>query len=197
VSLMTHQEPEALLAKMRAGDRTAAAEFVSRFAPRIRRRIRGKLNPAMRRLFDSQEIMSTLGRRLDAFIGARRLNAESINQLWGLLIRMADNALIEKKRVFKSLEAKEGEDSPLAREIMERLRAGESHDPDCPLIEIDRALLSLGDGLDREILSLWLMGSGHVEIGAAVGLAPSSVRKRWERIRGQLREFMNREDGDE
>src|SRR5438046_3107354 len=103
---MAQQEPEALLTRMRAGDRTAAAEFVSRFAPRIRRRIRGKLNPAMRRLFDSQEIMSTLGRRLDAFIGSRQLNADSMNELWALLFRMADNSLIEKARVFRSLEAK-------------------------------------------------------------------------------------------
>ena len=188
MSLMAQQEPEALLAKMRAGDRTAAAEFVSRFAPRIRRRIRGKLNPAMRRLFDSQEIMSTLGRRLDVFIGAGRLNAESIDQLWALLIRMADNSLIEKARVFRSLEAKEGEDSPLAHSVARQLRAKERTDPDGPLIEIDRALHSLEDGMDREILALWLMGSNHVEIGTTVGLAPTAVRKRWQGIRGKLRE---------
>jgi len=188
VSAMAQQEPEALLARMRAGDRTAAAEFVERFGPRIRRRIRGKLNPAMRRLFDSQEIMSTLGRRLDAFIGAGRLNAGSINQLWALLLRMADNSLIEKARVFRGLEAKEGEDSPLAHSVAQRLRAAERLDPEGPLIEIDRALLSLEDGMDREILSLWLMGSNHVEIGTTVGLAPTAVRKRWQGIRGKLRE---------
>ncbi len=183
------QEPEALLARMREGDRTAAAEFVERFAPRIRRRIRGKLNPAMRRLFDSQEILSTLGRRLDSFIGAGRLNAASVNQLWALLFRIADNSLIEKARMFQSLEAKEGEDSPLAHRVAQQLRERERADPDGPLIEINQALLSLQDGTDREILALWLMGSNHVEIGTTVGLAPTAVRQRWQGIRGRLREM--------
>src|SRR5215468_7302155 len=107
---------------MRAGDRTAAALFVERFAPQIRRRIRGKLNPAMRRLFDSQEILSTLGRRLDAFIGAGRLSGGSLNQLWSLPFRIADNSLIEKARVFRSREGKEGEDSSLAQRRASRLR---------------------------------------------------------------------------
>lgn len=191
---MAQQEPDALLARMRAGDRTAAAEFVSRFAPRIRRRIRGKLNPAMRRLFDSQEIMSTLGRRLDAFIGARQLAAESLNQLWALLFRMADNSLIEKARVFRSLEAKEGADSPVAHAVAQRLRSAELTDADGPLIEIDRALLSLDNEVDREILSLWLMGSNHNEIGTTIGLAPTAVRKRWQSIRGRLRELFGSGD---
>src|SRR5262245_42454435 len=93
-------DPQSLLERMRAGDRDAAAEFVARFAPNIRRRIRGKMNPAMRRLFDSQEILSTLVRRLDEFVGAGQLNAESIPQLWSLLFRIADNSLIEKARVL-------------------------------------------------------------------------------------------------
>lgn len=189
MSLMAQDEPEALLARMRVGDRTAAAEFVERFAPRIRRRIRGKLNPAMRRLFDSQEILSTLGRRLDVFIGTGKLNAASISQLWALLFRIADNSLIEKARVFRSLAAKEGEDSPLAQRVAQKLRDMERHDPDAPLIEINQALLSLNDGTDREILALWLMGSSHVEIGTTVGLAPTAVRQRWQGIRGRLREL--------
>lgn len=188
MSSMAQQEPEALLARMRSGDRTAAAEFLSRYAPMIRRRVRGKINPAMRRLFDSQEIMSTVGRRLDAFIGAGRLHADSMNQFWALVFRMADNSLIEKARVFRSLEAKEGEDSPFARSVADRLRACERQDPDSPLIEIDRALGSLEDGTDREILSLWLMGSNHNEIGTTIGLAPTAVRKRWQGIRGKLRQ---------
>jgi DNA-directed RNA polymerase specialized sigma24 family protein len=185
---MAHQEPEALLHMMRLGDRTAAAEFLSRYGPRIRRRIHGKLNPAMRRLFDSQEIMSTLGRRLDAFIGAGQLGAGSLNELWSLLFRIADNSLIEKARVFRSLEAKEGEDSPFARSVARRLLDSERGDPNGPLIEIDRALLSLDDHTDREILSLWLMGSNHNEIGTTIGLAPTAVRKRWQGIRGRLKE---------
>jgi len=144
----SYENPDDMLMRMRAGDREAAAEFVSRFGPRIRRRIHGKLGPAMRRLFDSQEILSTLGRRLDVFVGSGSLRATSIEELWSLVFRIADNSLIEKARVFRSLEAKEGEDSPLAYKMLQRLKDAEVHDQDGPLIEIDLALRSLDDAID-------------------------------------------------
>jgi hypothetical protein len=55
-------------------------------------------------------------------------------------------------------------------------------------MEIDRVFQCLGDRLDRQILSLWLMGRGAASIAAAVDMEPASVRKRWERIRCQLRD---------
>jgi DNA-directed RNA polymerase specialized sigma24 family protein len=189
VAQAAEADPEALLVRMRSGDREAAAEFVARFGPRIRRRVRGKLGPAMRRLFDSQEIMSTLGRRLDTFVGSGRLRAGSMPELWALLFRLADNSLVDKARVFRGLEAKEGADSPFAHRMAARLRESERLDPDGPLIEIDRAMSSLQDPVDREILSLWLQGSSHNEIAGSVGLAPTAVRKRWQGIRERLREL--------
>jgi hypothetical protein len=71
---------DALLARMRAGDRDAAAAFVTRYGTRIRRRLRGKMSPSIRRLFDSQELMSTVARRLDAFVRSGRLAAVSEGQ---------------------------------------------------------------------------------------------------------------------
>src|SRR5689334_16822079 len=84
-----------LLTRMRAGDRNAAAQFMDRFGSRIRRRVRGRLRPAMRRLFDSQEIISTLARRLDLFVRGGQLNAETEGQLWTLVFKMAENAVID------------------------------------------------------------------------------------------------------
>jgi hypothetical protein len=183
----SYGDPDDLLMRMRAGDRDAAGEFLARFGPRIRRRIHGKLGPAMRRLFDSQEILSTLGRRLDVCVGSGSLRATSIEELWSLVFRIADNSLIEKARVFRSLEAKEGEDSPLAYKVLQRLKDAETNDRDGPLIEIDLALRSLDDGIDRQILSMWLQGNQHVHIAESIGMTAAAVRKRWEKIRGHLR----------
>jgi RNA polymerase sigma-70 factor (ECF subfamily) len=181
------EELDELLMRLRAGDRAAAAEFISRFGPRIRRRIRGQLAPAMRRLFDSQDILSTLGRRLDAWIAGNQLQAVTASQLWALVFRIADNALIEKARVFRSLQAREGEDSPFAQGILRRLEQREKAEPDGALIEIDVAINALDDATDRDILALWLMGNQHKHIAESVGLPAPTVRKRWEKIRGQLR----------
>lgn len=188
-SLDVSDDPNLLLSRMKSGDREAAAEFLDRFGSRIRRRVRGKLGPGMRRLFDSQEILSTLGRRLDQFVLAGRLRAESAPELWSLVFTIAENALVEKSRVLKALEAREGEDSPLAHRLASRLRELDGRSEDGPEIELDRALNVLEPGIDREILSLWLTGHQHNHIAECLGLAPTAVRKRWQKIRERLREL--------
>ncbi len=177
-----------LLLRMQAGDRDAAAEFLMRYESRIRRRIRGKLGTAIRRLFDSLDILSTLGRRLDLYVMSGRLQVASEAQLWNLLFRMADNALVDKARVFRRLQAVEGEDSEFAQQLALRLREAESQGDSGVEIEIDKCLREIEDPTDRRILSLWLTGEPHTSIAEYVDLAPTAVRKRWERIKAQLRQ---------
>ena len=183
------RELEELLYRMQQGDRAAAAEFMQRFGDRVRRRIRGKLGHGMRRLFDSQEILSTLGRRLDRYIYTGQMKAASLAELWGLVFRIADNSLVEKARVYRSLQQREGEDGPVAQAVLLRLRAAERVGEEEPLLEIDRALKALSDPIDRDILSQWLMGVEHSAIADSVGLASTAVRKRWQKIRETLREL--------
>lgn len=176
-----------LLSRMRAGDREAAAEFITRFGSRVRRRIRGKLSQPMRRLFDSQELMSTLARRLDAFVRSGQLEAATEGQLWSLLFRMAENAVIDKARVFRRLQAVEGEDGPLAAGLLRELeRASRAGPEECDL-EIERTFRALPDAMDRAILALWLTGSPHTVTAECVGLSAAAVRQRWVSIRERLR----------
>jgi DNA-directed RNA polymerase specialized sigma24 family protein len=180
-------DAEALLARMRSGDREAAAEFVQRYSARIRRRARSKLGPSMRRLFDSQEILSTLGRRLDAFIRSGRLQATTSVELWTLVCRITDNALIEKARVFRNLQAKEGQGSPLAGQMLQRFRSAEQTTPSGPELEMDRLLRSLDSEVDREILSMWLNGTQLNEVAESLGRSPIDIRRRWQGIRKRVR----------
>ena len=177
-----------LLRRMRAGDREAAAIFMTRYGSRIRRRIRGKLSPAMRRIFDSQEILSTLGRRLDLYVRQGRLDAATEGQLWALVFRMAGNAVVDKARVFRRLQQVEDEDGPFAQELSSRLRQAQRGRKAGLEIEIDRALSVLRDRTDRQILSLWLVGTSHTVIAEHVHLAGTAVRKRWQKIKSELRE---------
>lgn len=176
-----------LLHAMQAGDREAAARFIMTYGSRVRRRIRGKLEPNMRRLFDSQEILSTVGRRLDLYVRAGRLDINEERQLWSLIFRMADNALIDKARVFRRLRKVEDSDSTFARDLLARLESAEQQDNRDADIEIDHALRELSDAVDRQILSLWLIGHTHSEIGEIVDLAPTAIRKRWQNIKSRLR----------
>lgn len=173
---------------MQAGDRAAAFEFLQRYETRIRRRVRGKLGAGVRRLFDSLDILSTLGRRLDGYVLSGRLQARSEGECLSLLFRMADNALIDKVRVVRQLEAFEGEDSDFARAMAARLRHADDEPGEGMHLEIDKCMRALPDAVDRRILSLWLTGEQHKDIATFVQLQPDAVRKRWQQIRTTLRE---------
>jgi len=176
-----------LLERMRDGDRDAAAHFITTYGSRIRRRIRSRLGAYMRRVFDSQEILSTLSRRLDMYVRNGRLDVVSEAQLWSLVNKMADHAVIDKARVFRRLHAVEDSDGEFARQLLRRLEDAERERTDGFEIEIERALRVLPDEVDRQILSSWLVGTPHTETAILVDLAPTAVRKRWEKIKKDLR----------
>lgn len=173
---------ESLLGRMRAGDRAAAAEFVSRFGARIRRRVRGKLHPSLRRLVDTDEVLSTLGRRLDEYVKEGRLRALGEAELWSLVFQIADHTLIDHHRDVARLKAATARSGPLA-EIM-AARGGESRGEK---VDLERVYASLPSGEDRQILSLWLTETPYDVMAQMVGASPESLRKRCERIREHLR----------
>ena len=182
-----------LLERMRDGDRTAAAVFITRYNSRIRRRIRGKLSSAMRRIFDSQDILSTLGRRLDHFVRCGRIEAVSVDQLWALIFRMANNAIVDKARVFRRLQEVESGDGRFAQSLSIRLRQAERQQESGVEIEIGNVLNIFKDGTDKEILFLWLHGSNHRTIAEYVELKPAAVRKRWQKIKSVLHQRLSSE----
>lgn len=181
-------EVDKLLLRMRGGDREAAAIFITRFDARIRRRIRGKLNPAMRRLFDSQDILSTVGRRLDLYVRSGNLEASNESQLWALVFRMALNAVIDKSRMYRRLQEAEGPDGHFAQELLRRFRQAERKSSTEVAIELETVLGTFADNIDRDILTLWLNGYRLNEIASTIGMAPTGVRKRWQKIRERLYE---------
>jgi hypothetical protein len=175
-----------LLERMRHGDRTAAALFVTRYGGRLRRRIRGKLSPSMRRIFDSQEILSTVGRRLDLYVRSGRLEADSVDRLWALLLRMTEHAVIDKGRVFRRLRRIEDEDSPFAHQLVQRLRDADEKRSDGSELEIEQAIGLFDESVDRQILSMWLVGSPLSEIAPLVEMSPYAARRRWYKIKDTL-----------
>lgn len=172
---------------MRDGDRVAAALFITSYGSRIRRRIRGKLNPAMRRIFDSQDVLSTLGRRLDRIVRDGQVEAATEDQLWALVFRMAEHAIIDKARVYQRLREEEGEDGGFARQLESRLRQAERRRREGAEIEIGRVLSFVPDPTDRQILCLWLAGNNLRRVADLVALAPTAVRKRWQKVKADLR----------
>ncbi|HMN39399.1 MAG TPA: ECF-type sigma factor [Phycisphaerales bacterium] len=179
------------MARMGEGDRVALGEFLGRYGPLIRRRVRGKLRASVRRLYDSQDILSTVSRRLDAYVKSGKFQARTEDEFWGLVFRVAQRSLVEKARIVEALRAKEGEDSEFAGWMLGRLRGQE---PDerarTDGLEVDDLLDALKSDEDRTITRLWAGGANHSQIASHLGIDDAAVRQRWCRICQMLQESL-------
>ncbi len=172
---------EGLVGRIAEGDRQAAAEFVRRYSPIIRQRYRARLSPALRRLADSTDLASTVGRRLDALVANGALEVVNQRQLWALIHRLADTAVADKARALARLRRAEDEDSEWSRAFLRRSEEG--HGPEQFDGMLERLLDELPGERDRQMLGLWLAGWSHAQIGQELGLAPNAVRQLWSRVR--------------
>lgn len=164
---------------MRAGDREAAGAFVSEYGPRIRRRIRQRLGPRVRRVFDSEDILSTLSRKLDLYVAERRLEAMTEGELWALIARIASSSAVDKaRRVDRSGRV----------EAQTAIAGEEARAEPAPVdpAELERLTGAIHDPADRTILVRWLAGETSARTGALVGLSAEAVRKRLQAIRRTL-----------
>ncbi len=177
-----------LLTRMRAGDREAAAAFLANYGDLIRRRVRGKLGASVRRMFDSMDILSTIGRRFDRYVRDGKLHAVDEPQLWALLFRMAEAAVIDKVRIVKRLQVAEGEDGAIARELLARIEAVQNGSDEGAEIVLEKALAALRSDDDRTVLTLWLADWPLFRIAEAMGITPAAARQRWHSIRLFLRD---------
>lgn len=180
------------VARIREGDREAAAAFVTSNAGLIRRRYRQKLSRHARRLCDSQDLLATILRRFDRLVRDKSITASNMGELWSLIFTIGDNAMIDKARIVQKLQRVEGPDSMIAYELRCRLaradRAAAHQGRDQGLeTELDELLQSIPDSMNRQILTMWLMGHSHEFIADDLGVSAAMIRQRWHRLREQLR----------
>lgn len=173
-----------LLEQIRSGDRAAVAAFLNRYGEMIRRRVRGRLTTSMRRFYDSEEILSTVCRRLDRYVQQGRLNVTSEAELWSLVNSIADNSFIDKARTFRSIARLE---QAVTRDSLSQGERLEGDGPSSPDIELARLSAGLNSDIDRTVLRLWLNNVDHVRIAEQIDSTPDAVRQRWRSIRDHLR----------
>lgn len=178
---------QTLMDRVRAGEREAAAELLVAYKPLIRRRLRLQMSSALRDVTDSEELWSTMARRLDAFLESSKSGLSDESGFWKLLAAIARHAVVDKARVLERTRRAMSEDEPFARLLAERL---EERRPEVAERWLEQVLDSVGEGIDQDILRGWLLDRSHLQIGEAVGLSEGAVRVRWHKIRHRLREAM-------
>jgi len=174
---------EALAARVRAGDRSAAAVVVTRYGPMFRQRIRRKLSRAVRTLFDSEDVVASVARKLDQGIADGRVQIADGEHLLALIQRMIQTTVVDKSRITSRLRSVEGPDSAWVRSFKNRAddNRGEPSEE-----TLEYALESLDGPTEQLQLSLWLRGEPHRVAAERLGISTELARKRWEKIRRKL-----------
>ncbi len=165
---------------MRAGDREAAAEFMMRYGPRLRRRMRSLVGGALRRITDDEDLFSSVARRLDLVVLRHRVNALTAKELWALVGRIAVRAAADKAHRAEREYIEEAAMPHLSSDVGSPVETAAEDDEASVILARSRALLA---GSDREILRLRVEGMPSSRVARALGVGASMVRKRWERIR--------------
>jgi RNA polymerase sigma factor (sigma-70 family) len=173
-----------LIDRIARGDQQAAAEFIRSHQGLIRRRLRHKLGAALRRTTDSEDLVSTLSRRLHAYMATSKIQARTTEQLLGLIMTMAQRSITDKLRALRKAERAHGPEARASAAIRqgddEARRSAEPR-------SADKVIASLDSELDREIARMAARGMDHAKIATALGISHSAVRKRWERLKAKLR----------
>lgn len=157
------------------------------YGPLIRRRIRTRLGPQMRRVVDSLDIVSTVTRRLDACIRRGGVRAESESQLFALIVKLMDNAFLEKARRFQRLRRLEGHLRDLAPP--DTCTAGETAGAE----EARAVWDSLENDDDRDLFVLRAAGLRYKPIAEMLGISEAASRQRWHDLRGRMQNEVRKE----
>ncbi len=146
----------------------------------------------MRRVFDSEDIFSTVCRRLDEFVTSGLVRATSVPEMLSLIQAIAQRSVIDKARIVERLMRVEAEDGPLAYEMLQRAGSSELSDVQFQG-NIERWASRLNSPMDRLILFHWLWGEPQAVTATHLGISHDLVRKRWQLIRERLKQIMTEE----
>ncbi len=138
-------------------------------------------------LVESDEMLSTVMRRLDRYMCGHAIRASSESELLTLVTRISDAAVADKVRVMRRLSRAES-----LGEMHARDRDAASAGVAAPLAGLTadsiltRAFESLESDVERQILWHWLSGRTHAQIAEEIKMSAAAVRKRWERMRARI-----------
>jgi RNA polymerase sigma-70 factor (ECF subfamily) len=172
-----------LIERVRCGDQDAAAVLVEQFEPEIRREIRLRLTDAkLRRTVDSADISQSV---LGVFFVRAALGQFELNkpeQLFGLLVRIARNKIVDRHRRQQKLNAvRQSRTAVAVNNHNEPIDPGASPSAIASGRDLmEQVQLRLTDD-ERELSRLRGQGKNWREIAELMGGEPEALRKRLAR----------------
>jgi DNA-directed RNA polymerase specialized sigma24 family protein len=164
-------------------NREAVARYLLAHKDRIRAVARRKLTSKTRAVFDSEEVLSSVLRRVDGLVLEGKLCPRSEAELWGFVDAITRNNAVSRTRLIERARVMLTDEEPYAYELLKRLNAYTTDDEATLLIY---RMMSCLQNEDRHILSLHLRGASHKAIADLLKTSEAACRQRWMRIRHEL-----------
>lgn len=176
-------------------DREELAAFVLEHSERVRAIARRKLRPSTRGAFGSDDVLSTVLRRLDALAAGGLVRAESEAQLWALVRSIAENVSLQRERLLESTLNRSGEDAVFWSQVHKDFRRN-STDDEGAFVRLYELLMTLHDPDQRQLFMFRLRGVSHKVIAQYLDTTPDAIRQRWHSVAKQLRSHLASEGSD-
>jgi RNA polymerase sigma factor (sigma-70 family) len=190
VSLPPDKDFLDLVARVRGGDDSAAAELVQRYERAVLRSVRSRLGKSMRSAMDSMDVMQSVHRSLLTGVKNQRFRFATPQELIGLAVVMVQRKVARHWRKLKQFPmtgaAAAGQSVATA---LDAIASDESAPSEMAAASdlLDRLLGQLGE-FDQQLVRLKLDGHSSVETAKILGREPAFIRMRWSRLRQVLRD---------
>jgi RNA polymerase sigma factor (sigma-70 family) len=187
-----------LMRRVRAGDDAAAAELVRAYEPAIRRVIRFRLNPRLRRLCDSLDICQAVLGKFFVHAALGQFDLNSPDDLIKLLSTMARNEVLKEQRRQQAARRDLRRDAAgMAAE--ETARApGVTPSQEVAAAELFQEVQRRLTAEERQLAEWRQQGRGWDAIAAEAGGQPDALRKKLARaLERVMQELGLGEDSEE
>ena len=170
-----------LIARVREGDDAAAAELVRRYEPAIRRSLRLRLDPRLRRVCDSMDLCQAVMASFFVRAATGQYELDTPEQLLKLLITMARHKLSKARRDRHRARRdprREVEGSAVQQGLMAQ---GTSPSRQVEAKELLAAVQERMTDEERRLVEMRGQGHDWAAIAAELGGSPEALRKRLAR----------------
>lgn len=165
-------------------NREKLAEFVMDHEHTIRAVARRKLTRGTRAVFDSEDVMATVLRRVDQLAQSGEIRAADEGEMLSLIFRIAENAACSKSRIIELAKSRQHEELAFSQLLLKNL-ANCAGDEEAGHL-VARMFASLESAEDRTVFLLRLRGIEHRVIAQMLNITPEACRQRWKKIRDEL-----------
>lgn len=164
--------------------RERVADYLRGKEQEIRSVARRRLTRNTRGTHDSEDVYSSVLRRLDELASRGEVRPRSESELWALAKTIASNTAVSKTRLAERARALVAEDGSYARSLLDRLQAANGDDE--AMLLLLRLAQSCDNSDDRQILFLRMRGAGYKVIAETLGISSDACRQRWRVLRAKL-----------